>query len=363
MRFGPVWTILALGALLVLADPAGAALRPMSDEEMEATSAGVPISLGARERPGSTNPETTEVSLGLAGTRVTRTVRSFKALRQQGVVLQSLDHSCGAAALATLVTYFLQNPTKEEEVIATILVSGQTPQEGIRKYFRRKGFTLLDLKHATEAKGYRGAGYRGMTLDDLVEMLRDERVPVLVPVKPLGYYHFVVVRGILGDRVLLADPAVGNTTMKVGVFEDAWVEGIGFVVTRPDQHAGRHGPMLAAAQGSGGTGQSQTDSSPGTSQGNARPREGNGVPPLLQVKPGEPIPDPLRLIQVVERTVPPTPPLAPDQRFYNQAGTRVVSFFALPGYNPAVQFGDPAGSFVDFSPPRGQSITSSPTSQ
>jgi predicted double-glycine peptidase len=335
----------------------------MSDEEMEAASAGVTV--GTRRGTASTGPEVTEVPLELAGTRVTRRVRSFKEIRQQGVVLQALDYSCGAAALATMVTYFFQKPTKEEEVIATILVSGQTPQEGLRKYFRRKGFTLLDLKRAAEAKGYRGSGYRGMTLDDLVETLRDERSPILVAIKPFGYYHFVVVRGIQGDRVFLADPAVGNTTMKLAVFESVWVEGIGFVVTRPNQRASRPGPMLASADGAGGIVLSQADPSRGPSQGSAEPRRGNGdgVPPLLEVKPEQPVPNPSWLMPVIDRMTPPIPSSGPDQNFYNEIGRRVVSFFALPNYNPAVQFGYPAGNFVDFSPPRGQSITSSPTSQ
>ena len=362
MRFGPAWTILVVGALVVFAAPAGAVLQPMSDEEMEAASAGV--TLGGHRGPVSSGPETAEVSLGLAGTRVTRKVRSFKDLREQGVVLQTLDYSCGAAALATLVTYFFQKPTKEEEVVATILVSGQTPQEGLRKYFRRKGFTLLDLKRATEARGYRGTGYRGMTVNDLVEILRDERVPVLVPVKPLGYYHFVVVRGLQGDRVFLADPAVGNTTMRVGVFEDAWVEGIGFIVTPRNQRAGRNGAMLAAAQGNGTAGQSQTDSSPGLSEGSAKSQGGNGASSFLAVQPEQPVPNPLWLTPVIDRsTPPPIPNAGPYQNFYNPDGRRVVSFFALPNFNPSVQFGNPPGNFVDFSPPRGQSITSSPTSQ
>ncbi len=344
MKSGSLRPLLAAGVFVLFAAPAGAAIHPMTDEEMDATPAGVSVAVSPRERATSSSEERNDISLTLGGTRVTRTVRTYKALRQRGVVLQSLDYSCGAAALATLITYYLQKPTKEEEIIATILVSGQTPQEGIRKYFRRKGFTLLDLKRASEARGYRSEGYKGMTLDDLVETLRDEQAPVLVPVKPLGYYHFVVVRGFQGDRVLLADPAVGHTTMRVNVFMDTWVDGIGFIVTQRNQRNGDQ----ATIEAKGKAGQELTDAPSDT-----------GVPPLLRVRPEQPVPDPFWLIPVIARSwMPPGTLSEPYQNYYNQAGTRVLSIITLPNYNPAIQFGDPAGYWVDFSPKRGQSIHS-----
>ena len=58
--------------------------------------------------------------------------------------------------------------------------------------------------------------------------------PALVPIVVRGYPHFVVVRGKLLDKVLLADPAFGNRTMDVGSFQKAWQRGITFVVRRRD---------------------------------------------------------------------------------------------------------------------------------
>ena len=62
---------------------------------------------------------------------------------------------------------------------------------------------------------------------------------VMVPVNFLGYNHFVVFRGIHGDRVLLADPGWGNRTMQAERFERAWLVypefgRVGFVVLRKD---------------------------------------------------------------------------------------------------------------------------------
>jgi hypothetical protein len=62
----------------------------------------------------------------------------------------------------------------------------------------------------------------------------------LVPVDALGYNHYVIFRGIIGDRVLLADPAWGNRTMTIDKFQRMWIDNgepmghIGFVVESAD---------------------------------------------------------------------------------------------------------------------------------
>jgi len=41
----------------------------------------------------------------------------------------------------------------------------------------------------------------------------------MVAVNALGYNHFVVFRGVMGDRVLVDDPAWGNRTMTIDKFQ------------------------------------------------------------------------------------------------------------------------------------------------
>ena len=50
---------------------------------------------------------------------------------------------------------------------------------------------LLDMQHFAELRGYRGKGYRHLTLDNLLEL----KSP-FVPIDQYGYPHFVVVRGL-----------------------------------------------------------------------------------------------------------------------------------------------------------------------
>ena len=46
----------------------------------------------------------------------------------------------------------------------------------------------------------------------------------MVAVNLHGYNHFVIFRGMVGDRVLIADPAWGNRTLLKKVFLNAWID-------------------------------------------------------------------------------------------------------------------------------------------
>src|SRR5687767_2728548 len=151
-------------------------------------------------------------------------VRSLSEIRQEKVVIQEWDTSCGAAALATLLQY-QHGLYDSEKQIAEAMLRVTDPL----KVKVRGGFSLLDLKRYADARGLEGVGYMNVDLDDLIEM-----APAVVPVIARGYPHFVVVRGRADGKILIADPAFGNRTMDVDVFERAWHGNIGFIVRRRD---------------------------------------------------------------------------------------------------------------------------------
>ena len=153
--------------------------------------------------------------------RYSTQVRSYQEIRQSRVVRQKWDLSCGAAALSTLLTFDLNDPTSESEVVVWIL--HRTDPVKIQS---RGGFSLLDLKRFASFRGYNATGFAGLTLQDLI----DQKLPAIVPVRMKGYDHFVLFRGVAWDRVFMADPAFGNLTMTVSRFEKIWKNGIAFVV-------------------------------------------------------------------------------------------------------------------------------------
>jgi predicted double-glycine peptidase len=152
-------------------------------------------------------------------------VRSLLDMRNAQVVRQQWDLTCGAAAIATLMTYQLGRPMTEREAALGMLRAGD-----VRLVRARLGFSLLDLKRLAAAYGYQAAGYGGLTFDELIGL-----APVVAPIRVFGFGHFVVVRGRLGDRVLVADPAFGNRTMTTEAFGRAWPSHVGFVVKPPGE--------------------------------------------------------------------------------------------------------------------------------
>lgn len=149
-------------------------------------------------------------------------VRSLLEMRHDRVVIQEWDNSCGAAALATVLTYGFQDAVSERAV-----AQGMLRRTDPLRVKVRGGFSLLDMKRFAESRGYQAAGFRSLTLEELLA-LRDPIVPIDLHDDP----HFVVVRGLRDGKLELADPAFGNRRMDVQKFRAAWKEGIAFVVTR-----------------------------------------------------------------------------------------------------------------------------------
>jgi uncharacterized protein len=154
-----------------------------------------------------------------------KNIRTLKEIRGEGVTRQKWDMSCGAAALSTVLTYDFKDPTPETAIVVWIL--HRVDPIRVRS---RGGFSLLDMKHFAEARGYSAEGFSGMTMEDLLH----EKTSVITPIRSKGVDHFVVVKNIVDGRVILADPAFGNTTMRVDQFQKLWKSGIAFVVHPPD---------------------------------------------------------------------------------------------------------------------------------
>ena len=146
-------------------------------------------------------------------------VWSLRELKIRSVILQQYDYSCGSAAVATLLTYHYDHPTSEEVAFRAMFDNGD--QEKIQ----REGFSLLDMKHFLDAQGYVADGFE-VSLDDLA----NAGIPAIVLLVDNGYHHFVVIKGMRNNKVLLGDPAVGMRVVPRAQFEASWPSGIVFVI-------------------------------------------------------------------------------------------------------------------------------------
>jgi uncharacterized protein len=157
-------------------------------------------------------------------------VQSMRALRDAGVVRQKYDYSCGSAALATLLTYGLDDSTDEDSILRVIL---SPLSSGELRALQKRGLSLLDLQKIAQGRGHKAQGFR-IAADQLSKVSR----PLIVFIKPNGYEHFAVFKGLRGDRVYLADPSLGNVRMPLYRFLDMWADasghGVVFAVERID---------------------------------------------------------------------------------------------------------------------------------
>jgi predicted double-glycine peptidase len=138
-------------------------------------------------------------------------VVSMREARFQTIILQKYDYSCGSAALASLLTYHYERPTTEEAVFKAMFDTGDQAK------IQQEGFSLLDMKVHLARQGLVADGYK-MTLDKLAKL----GVPVITLINTGGYRHFVIVKGIRADEVVIGDPAQGVIVVDREKFEPAW---------------------------------------------------------------------------------------------------------------------------------------------
>lgn len=167
-------------------------------------------------------------------------VASVQARRDAGVVKQRYDYSCGAAALATLLTYGLNDPADERSLLRTLLEPLSADEYAA---LQKKGLSLFHLQQLAQQRGHRAQGFR-IHRSQLARLSR----PVIVFIRPRGYEHFAVLKGLQGDRAHLADPSLGNVRMPLHRFLDMWADASGHGVIFAVEQAAGEWPMRYALQ-------------------------------------------------------------------------------------------------------------------
>ncbi len=155
-----------------------------------------------------------DYSVRVATLKELRDLRAFRT-----TIRQQHDFSCGSAAVATLLTYHYGRPVDESQVFRVMY------EQGDKAKIQRLGFSLLDMKRYLASVGFQADGFE-VTLDKL----REARVPAIALVQENGYKHFVVIKGLRENKVLLGDPSAGGRIVARAEFEQIWHGGILFVI-------------------------------------------------------------------------------------------------------------------------------------
>lgn len=163
-------------------------------------------------------PVSAQVAIVEGGANYSLNVISMRDIPFRTVVRQQYDYSCGSAALATLLSYHYGLRVNEGQVFKSMY------EHGDQAKIREVGFSLLDMKRYLESRGLTADGYRA-TFDQLATA----KAPALLVVRTGTYRHFVVLKGVRDDQVLIGDPALGLKIYDREEFMQIW-NGIAFAI-------------------------------------------------------------------------------------------------------------------------------------
>lgn len=129
---------------------------------------------------------------------------TWQAIQKKNVVKQNVDYSCGSASLATILTYFYNQPTAESQVIKDLALNKQMA-------------SFQDLANVSQKYGFIGKG-----IATNYDSLKKIKIPAIVYLNHNRTDHFSVLRAIDDTHVYLADPSWGNRTLTRKQFEKIW---------------------------------------------------------------------------------------------------------------------------------------------
>ena len=129
---------------------------------------------------------------------------TWQAIQKKNVVKQNVDYSCGSASLATILTYFYNQPTSEAQIVQDLALDKQMA-------------SFQDLANVSQKYGFIG---RGIATN--YDSLKKIKIPAIVYLNHNRTDHFSVLRAIDDTHVYLADPSWGNRTLTRKQFEKIW---------------------------------------------------------------------------------------------------------------------------------------------
>ncbi|MBL4658756.1 MAG: C39 family peptidase [Alcanivoracaceae bacterium] len=130
-------------------------------------------------------------------------IDSWKSMRDQGVVKQNFDFSCGSASLASVLSGFYGLKVSEKDVLDKMEKDGAA--------------SFADLAQVAKSYGFKAGGIM-LSMNQLMQL----KIPVIVYLNYRGGDHFSVVRGVSSEWVWLGDPSWGNKKLRKEQFLSMW---------------------------------------------------------------------------------------------------------------------------------------------
>jgi predicted double-glycine peptidase len=167
----------------------------------------------------------TSAETNVPKTKTSNDIKIHKEVAElfESIVPQSKTTTCGAAALATLMTYHMSTPVTERELLKSVANDGSRLSSAyeITQMAKSKGIQLKALRASKESLQFEDA-----LLPAIVRVIHPAiygDVKEGIPVKKM-LHHFVVLTKIEDDKFYLKDPAYGNSWVTRSEFMRMWLD-------------------------------------------------------------------------------------------------------------------------------------------
>lgn len=154
-------------------------------------------------------------------------MKSYQEQLFGDVFRQQYDFSCGSAAVASLLTYHYDIESQENTIFEFMF------EHGNKEQIEKQGFSMLDMKNYMNSVGLDANGY-----NIPLEKFHDLRIPAITIVNFDGYMHFVVIKGMNQENVILGDPSRGTLLIPIKDFKQVYKGTVLLVKNRVEQGRG-----------------------------------------------------------------------------------------------------------------------------
>jgi predicted double-glycine peptidase len=151
---------------------------------------------------------------------IKKPIKSWIEFKNENLVRQEYDYSCGSAALATILKYYYNLQISEKDVLDSTLqakgldISNKTSLED-----GQTNLSFFDLSEYANKIGFKGVG---LAMD--MQSLQNLQVPVILFVKVRKDEHFTVYKSMDTNYVYLADSSFGNIKVSIAKFQEMFFQ-------------------------------------------------------------------------------------------------------------------------------------------
>jgi len=175
-----------------------------------------------------------------------KNIKTWTELNEQYIVKQKFDYSCGASALATLMTYYFNDDVTEKDVLKW--VTKRLNNEKIKE-IKQNGLSILDLEMFAKSRGYQPSSVK-LKLSAIPKLKLIGPIIVYLEIGEDKFKHFSILQGSNGDRVFLADSSRGFIRKSIHDFSKEWTQGIALILKKNGFVAKKDHPLTIKMENS-----------------------------------------------------------------------------------------------------------------